>query len=46
MSRFVRHDWRLDELRAIGFADVAVWSYWSRHFAYLGDPQVLLVARK
>ncbi len=36
----------LDELRAVGFREVEVWSYWSRFFAYLGDPQTVIVARK
>jgi SAM-dependent methyltransferase len=39
--------WRLlDDLRAIGFVEPEVLSYWSPSLGYLGEPQLLIVARK
>lgn len=36
----------LENLREIGFSDVYAMLYWSRSFGYLGEDQVLFVAKK
>jgi SAM-dependent methyltransferase len=36
----------LDELRSVGFADVAAYGTWSRQHGYLGDDLLVFVARK
>lgn len=43
---FYHFGWNLlDELRGLGFADVAAYFYWSREFGYLGGDQMIFLAR-
>ena len=44
---FYHFGWELlDQLRALGFSDVAAYFYWSRQFGYLGGDQLLFKAVK
>ena len=44
---FYHFGWQLlDDLKTSGFADAAVYLYWSREFCYLGANQILFVATK
>jgi hypothetical protein len=44
----VRHfGWSvLDRLRRTGFDDAAVLSYWSKPLMFLGDPQMMIAAKR
>jgi SAM-dependent methyltransferase len=36
----------LEELEHVGFKEAQFWTYWSRQFGYLGEPQLVIIARK
>jgi SAM-dependent methyltransferase len=44
---FYTFGWELIEIvRSIGFSDACALAFWSRHFGYLGQQQILFVAQK
>ncbi|MEM9598181.1 MAG: class I SAM-dependent methyltransferase, partial [Acidobacteriota bacterium] len=44
---FYHYGWQLlDDLRSLGFVDVALTVYWSQWFGYLGRDQLVLTAAK